>query len=239
MDRIQIKEVIKLAEQGFSRPFLCRGADNDLYYVKGRNATPDSMYKEWICGHLGRALELPIPEFRIVELDPELVDALPHELAPIGSGPAFGSKAIERPIWFEPASTKSISAGLQRRVVAFDWWIRNTDRTAQNTNLLFDQESLVVFDHNNAFDLDFDADSFLTGHIFQDEARNLFSDYLERDTLQASFEQHLPIFDEALATAPQEWKWYDTDATVPGNFDPSPCKEVLERCLDRRFWDIS
>ena len=237
VDRVQIKEVIKPADQGFSRPFLCRGVDNDFYYVKGRNTTPDSMYKEWICAHLATALALPIPEFRIVELDPELVEALSPDLAPI-SGPAFGSRKVPRALWLEPASVNQVPAALQRRVVAFDWWIRNSDRTLHNPNLLFDQESLVVFDHNNAFDTDFDPEDFLANHIFKDEARNLFSDYIEREFFRECFERHLPIFDEAFDTAPPEWKWYDSDATVPGNFAPRPCKEALENCLNRSFWNI-
>ncbi|QJX02342.1 hypothetical protein HML84_11395 [Alcanivorax sp. IO_7] len=39
----------------------------------------------------------------------------------------------------------------------------------------------MVFDHNNAFDTDFDPEDFLANHIFKDEARNLFSDYIERE----------------------------------------------------------
>lgn len=33
---LTIVEIIKQAEQGLSSPFLCRGDDGDLYFVKGR-----------------------------------------------------------------------------------------------------------------------------------------------------------------------------------------------------------
>jgi hypothetical protein len=33
---LTIVEVIKQADQGLSSPFLCRGDDGELYFVKGR-----------------------------------------------------------------------------------------------------------------------------------------------------------------------------------------------------------
>lgn len=33
---LTIVEIIKQAEQGLSSPFLCRGDDGTLYFVKGR-----------------------------------------------------------------------------------------------------------------------------------------------------------------------------------------------------------
>ncbi|MEA3260858.1 MAG: HipA family kinase [Pseudomonadota bacterium] len=237
-DPVQIKEVIRPADQGFSRPYLCRSVSNDLYYVKGRNTDPDSMYKEWGCAHLAESLNLPIPDYALVELDPALVDALPPELADIGAGLAFGSKAIQKAIWFEQASVCNIPAQLQRRVVAFDWWIQNLDRGSHNPNLLLDEGSLVVIDHNNAFDTDFDPQQFIQQHIFADEGRNLFSDYIERDALQNEFRQLIPVFSKAIAEAPEEWKWYDSDATVPSNFDAQHCEKAIKRCIDSDFWNI-
>lgn len=238
VDPIQIKEVIKPADQGLSRPYLCRCADNELYYVKGKNTTPDSMYKEWICAHLADQLNLPIPDFAIVDLAPELIEALPSDLANIGSGLAFGSKAVLRPVWFEQASVSDISPKLQRRVVAFDWWIQNADRSQHNPNLLLDQGDLVVIDHNNAFDTDFDPEQFIQQHIFADEARNLFADYIERAALEDEFKQLTPLFDNALSEAPSEWKWYDSEATVPGNFDAEHCRKVIRKCQKSTFWNI-
>ncbi|MEQ3636001.1 MAG: HipA family kinase [Marinobacter sp.] len=237
-DPVHIKEVIRPADQGLSRPYLCRSFSDDLYYVKGRNTDPDSMYKEWGCAHLARSLNLPMPDFSLVELDPALVEALPPELADIGAGLAFGSKAIRRAAWFEQASVSSILKTLQRRVVAFDWWIQNLDRSIYNSNLLLDEGSLVVIDHNNAFDTDFDPQQFIQQHIFADEGRNLFSDYIERDAIQNEFRQLVPVFSKAIAETPEEWKWYDSDATVPSNFDAPHCERVIKRCIDSGFWDI-
>ncbi|MCE7507114.1 HipA family kinase [Alloalcanivorax xenomutans] len=237
-DPVLIKEVIRPADQGLSRPYLCRSFSNDLYYVKGRNTDPDSMYKEWGCAHLAESLNLPIPAHALVELDEALVDALPADLANIGVGLAFGSKAIQKALWFEQASVADIPAQLQRRVVAFDWWIQNLDRSMHNSNLLLDDGALVVIDHNNAFDTDFDPQQFIQQHIFADEGRNLFSDYIERNALQNEFRQLAPVFSEAIAEAPEEWKWYDSSATVPSNFDTLHCNNIINRCFDIEFWNI-
>ena len=56
-----------------TRPFLCRGDDGWLYYVKGNAAGHSSLICEWIAGQLGRRLGLPIPDFRLAIIPKDLV----------------------------------------------------------------------------------------------------------------------------------------------------------------------
>ena len=65
---ITVVEVIKQADQGLSSPFLCRGDDDLMYFVKGRASGRASQWAEWLAGHLGQALGLPIPDFRLVDV---------------------------------------------------------------------------------------------------------------------------------------------------------------------------
>ncbi len=71
---------------------------------------------------------------------------------------------------------------LQRQVVAFDWWIRDADRLRGDANLLWDanHQSLVVIDHNLAFDSQFDAAQFSTQHVFADQWPVLAYDLVEQ-----------------------------------------------------------
>lgn len=44
---LAIVEIIKQADQGLSSPFLCRGDDGELYFVKGRASGRASLWAEW------------------------------------------------------------------------------------------------------------------------------------------------------------------------------------------------
>lgn len=48
---LTIIEIIKPAVQGLSTPFLCRGDDDLLYFVKARNSGRASQWAEWLAGH--------------------------------------------------------------------------------------------------------------------------------------------------------------------------------------------
>ena len=71
--KISIIEILGRSTQGVTRPFVCRGDDGSLYYVKGNAAGRRALIAEWVAGNLGRRLGLPIPEFRQAEVSPQLV----------------------------------------------------------------------------------------------------------------------------------------------------------------------
>jgi len=130
---IQIVEVIGRSSQGFTRPFVCRGDDDEVYYVKGSGSGRRSQICEWIAGRLGKTLGLPIPTFAIVEIPSELIElgGMP-DLADLGTGPAFGSRRhslIELP----HSAVDEVPLEVQCDVLTFDWWIHNGDRTLTAT----------------------------------------------------------------------------------------------------------
>lgn len=235
---LTIIEIIKPAEQGLSTPFLCRGDDDLLYFVKGRNSGRASQWAEWLAGQVGRAFGLPIPPFRLVEVPANLVRECPAELRPIGSGIAFASRQREAAQWLEPAAIGRVPESLRRDVLVFDWWIRNLDRTRGNPNLLWapDVEELVVIDHNQAFDPLFQASEFLIGHLFAAEAEAVFSDLVERARYSERMERALEVWDSACDNSPPEWRWANDEQDVPANFDPNAARAVLARCSTPDFW---
>ena len=179
---VQIVEVLRRSEQGVTRPFICRGDDDDVYFVKGVGAGRRSQIAEWIAGKLGLALGLPIAPFEIVDVPEELMEFDSGlELVDLGAGPAFGSQRQEV-MELTASAVQEVPTELQQKLLAFDWWIRNADRLLTekggNPNLFWEPDSfeLVIIDHNQAFDPDFDPAIFLNYHVFIRQRQHIFGD---------------------------------------------------------------
>ncbi len=71
---VQIIEVIRRSEQGVTQPYICRGDNDKIYFVKGIGAGRRSQICEWVAGNLGLVLGLPIAPFDIVEVPEELME---------------------------------------------------------------------------------------------------------------------------------------------------------------------
>jgi len=238
MRQVDIVEIIGPSEQGVSRPYLCRGDDGLLYYVKGRQTNRASLWSEWIAGHAGRALGLSIPPFRVVNIDAALLPETPPALRDIGPGPAFGSEKYHSAIWLEPAQLSTVPRDMQRDLVLFDWWIRNTDRTVGNTNLLWDPETKtpVVIDRNNAFDLDFDEAAFCEHHIFATQWQAMCSDWVTLTRQLDRLSAVMPVVHAACKMAPAEWAWENAEMDVTARFDVAKAVAQLARCEDPELW---
>jgi hypothetical protein len=140
----------------------------------------------------------------------------------LGAGPAFGSMRVEYAQELAASSLARVPAELRGRVLLFDWWIRNEDRnyTEQggNPNLLWNiaEGQLVVFDHNLAFDEEFDAEQFRSGHAFRQHLSAL-SDPVFQAAEAARLHGALQHFDAILSEMPDVWL---TGAVEGGqNFD--------------------
>ena len=93
---VTIVEVLRRADQGMTRPFLCRGDDDVLYYVKGRGAGLRSMCCEWVAGRLAQEMKLPVPRFEIAEVPAALVAGSDRDdIRELGSGAVFASARVE------------------------------------------------------------------------------------------------------------------------------------------------
>ena len=93
---INIREIISRSNQGITRPFVCRGDDGHLYYVKGACAGRKALISEWLAGHIGKRLGLPIPEFDLAEIPESLIAGSAREdISDLGAGIGFASRAVE------------------------------------------------------------------------------------------------------------------------------------------------
>jgi hypothetical protein len=241
MPPVQIVEILRPAEQGLSKPYLCRGDDDNFYFVKGINTTRRSQVYEWICGHLASGFGLPIAPFRLVEVDEELLVEAAPEYSEIGAGLAFGSQQVEQVEWLELALSNEVKPNIRADILVFDWWIQNLDRGKGNTNLLWksNQKSLTVIDHNCAFDPEFASDVFFENHIFCDLKANIFDDLATRAGYDARLSAVLPMLTQACDTIPPNWFWVDPEQTVKANFDLETVKNTINRCNFGNFWNTA
>ncbi|WP_369968306.1 HipA family kinase [Stenotrophomonas rhizophila] len=242
---LSIIEIAERSTDGRTFPFKCRCDDENLYYVKGKSANHRSLICEWMAGNLAAAFGLNLPRCAIASAPASLVRLHP-EGKDLGTGPVFASRAVENLNWISYASRGRVPISIRRDILVFDWWVHNADRTLSETggnpNLLFDAstDSLVVIDHNLAFDSEFDERLFLETHVFGDEWEPLCQDLVEMANYQTKLKQALDTaWDPAWKRLPEEWLFHDDEQTVLVEFDERDCKELLERCTHQDFWRLA
>lgn len=242
---LTVVEVLDRSVQGITKPYVCRCDDGEVYFVKGRSATRPGLIAEWLCARLATQFGLPIAPYAIATVPNELIEAdLSGWLRDLGTGEVFASQRVNA-VELSDAHRDLVPQALRRDVVAFDWWVRNGDRnmTAMggNPNLLWnpaDGGSLVVIDHNLAFDPAFSEKDFLKLHVFADDIPAMFSDFLVREAYRARFEAVLGIWQEACNNVPVSWWFIDPEQTIPVEFSLAEVKTLLDRALNDTFWQM-
>lgn len=186
---------------------------------------------------------LPVPAHRIVEIPSALIElGSRDDLADLGDGPAFGSQR-QQLVELSISHIDKVPAALQRQVLAFDWWIRNGDRTLSanggNPNLFWSLESdqLVVLDHNLAFDDTFSSADFLALHAFRAQSRTLFEDWVFQQELCRSCLRAMESWEQICEEIPAEWTFVDQERTIPVNFEFNALRARLLDCENDAFWN--
>lgn len=126
--------------------------------------------------------------------------------------------------------------------MAFDWWVRNGDRTLSNAggnpNLFWDvdESQLLVLDHNQAFDEHFSIQDFIELHAFSKQIPRLRGDWIVQQQYAGRMVQALKAWDKICDTVPHEWWFIDPECTLPVDFDRNLLQQQLFECQDDRFW---
>ena len=177
----QVTQIIRILQQGVTSPILCKTFDGVEYCCKGVHAGFATLCKEWICANIARHLQLPIPEFEILDVPLRLFET--WNSAKGGNAPrlvnsgcpyVFGSRIVgdvKDVLNSNELKAKRVDVGTMGRILMFDRMIRNCDRTDWNSNLLMTSSRfplIYIIDHNSAFDKSFDRDEFMRNHILRD-----------------------------------------------------------------------
>jgi hypothetical protein len=139
--------------EGGSLPAIVETDAGELFVAKWRGAGQGAaaLVAEVIAGQLGRALGLRIPELVILDLDDGLArterDQEIGDLLRKSAGTNLGMGYLSGAIGFDPAAAGELDGELAARIVAFDAFVTNVDRTARNPNMLWWQRELWLIDH--------------------------------------------------------------------------------------------
>ena len=244
---VTIVEVLGRAEQGMTRPFLCRGDDDQLFYVKGRGAGLHSLCCEWIAGNLALMMGLPLPDFTIAEVPEALVNGSDRsDIRELGAGLVFASARLESAREITWAEAQACPAELKALVLLFDWWVHNEDRSLSalggNPNLLMTADEggpskLWVFDFNLAFDADFLDARFRENHLFSVLLPDWPAGFRQR--LEPLMQAALNQLGEWFASLPEEWQHLEGDETLPVQLEQKLVFETLARAFTEptAFWN--
>src|SRR5690349_23620653 len=139
--------------EGGSLPAIVEADDDGMYVLKFRGAGQGAkaLIAELVAGELGRALGLPVPEIVFVELDTELARTEPdpeiQDLIKASAGLNLALDYLPGAITFDPLAWQTPDADLASRIVWFDAYVTNLDRTPRNSNLLLWHRRLWLIDH--------------------------------------------------------------------------------------------
>lgn len=154
-------------------PAVVEGDDQGLYVLKFRGAGqgPKALVAEAISGGLARALELPMPEIVLMDLDAELArtegDPEIQDLIKASAGLNLGMDYLPGAMNFDPVAEQP-DPELASRIVWFDAFTSNVDRTARNPNMLVWHGRLYLIDHGASlyFHHGWDGDTKQAGKPF-------------------------------------------------------------------------
>ena len=149
---IRVTRYVTPLREGGSLPAIVEGDDDGLYVLKFRGAGQGAraLIAELVSGEIGRALGLPVPEIVLAELDPELGRTEPdpeiHALILDSAGLNLGIDYLPGSVTFDPVVDR-LPGDLAARIVWFDAYTMNVDRTARNTNMLMWHRRPWLIDH--------------------------------------------------------------------------------------------
>src|SRR5689334_19164909 len=141
--------------EGGSLPAIIEADDDGMYVLKVRGAGqgPKALIAELIAGEIARAAGFLVPELVFVNLDPEIAKTEPdpeiQDLIRASGGLNLGLDYLPGSVMFDPVAEKP-DADLASRIVWFDAYVTNIDRTARNANLLMWHRKLWLIDHGAA-----------------------------------------------------------------------------------------
>lgn len=152
---LQVTRYVTPLREGGSLPAVVEGDDQGMYVLKFRGAGqgPRVLVAELIAGELARAAGLPVPEIVFMELDADLARTEPdgeiQDLIRASTGLNLALDYLPGSVTFDPVADRTEPL-LASRIVWFDSFVSNLDRTARNANLLMWHQKLWLIDHGAA-----------------------------------------------------------------------------------------
>lgn len=202
--------------EGGSLPAIMEAEDGALYVVKFRGAGQGqrALIAELVVGELARALDLPVPEIVLIEVDPALGRSEPDEeinaLLMASAGLNLALAFLPGALAFDPLHVPPPDHYLASKIVWFDAFVTNVDRTPRNPNLLIWQHKLWLIDHGAALFMHHTWTDYLqrSHSIFpqiKDHILLAFADDLANVDEELSVQITAQLVEAIIALIPAEW----------------------------------
>ncbi len=150
---INVTRYVTPLREGGSLPAIVEADDDGLYVLKFRGAGQGAraLIAELVSGEIARTLGLQVPEIVFANLDPDLARTEPdpeiHALIHDSAGLNLALDFLPGAVTFDPVVVQSLDPALASRIVWFDGYVTNVDRTVRNTNMLMWHRQLWLIDH--------------------------------------------------------------------------------------------
>lgn len=138
--------------EGGSLPAIVEADDEGLYVLKfrGSGQGPKTLIAELLAGEIARAAGLRIPELVFMTLDADLARTEPDSeiqaLIRASAGLNIALDYLPGAVTFDPIAWRPDTL-LASKLVWFDAFVTNVDRTAKNVNLLVWHGQVYLIDH--------------------------------------------------------------------------------------------
>jgi hypothetical protein len=152
---VAVTRYVTPLREGGSLPALVEADDDGLYVLKFRGAGHGllALIAELLSGEIARVLGLPVPELVFAMLDRELARTEPdpeiHALIYDSGGLNIALDYLPGSVTFDPVA-HTVPAVLASRIVWFDAFVSNVDRTPRNTNMLMWHRAPWLIDHGSS-----------------------------------------------------------------------------------------
>jgi len=228
--------------EGGSLPAIVEGDDDGLYVLKFRGAGqgPRALIAELVAGELARVAGLPVPEIVFALIDVDLArtepDAEIQDLIRASAERSDGTPALNLALDYLPGAVAfdplawQPDAGLASRIVWFDAFVSNLDRTPRNANMLVWHDRLWLIDHGAALYFHHASTEF------DERATNPF--VAIKDHVLLPFATRLDAADAAMSAALTTARIDSVAALIPDEWladDPSAQDKAAQRAAYARY----
>ena len=217
MRTISITRYVTPLREGGSMPAIVEADDDGLYVLKFRGAGQGTkaLIAELVSGEIAELLGLPLPERVFANVDTNLgrteADPEIQELVQASGGTNLALDYLPGSANFDPlADLEATNTELASRIVWFDAFISNVDRTPRNTNMLVWHGKLWLIDHgaslyfhhgwNGSVEKADAPFAHIRDHVLLPQAAEL-----EAADAELAPRLTTALFEETLARVPDDW----------------------------------
>ncbi len=247
LPRVAATRYVTPLREGGSLPGLMEADDLGMYVVKFRGAGQGvkALVADVVGTGLAAALDLPVPQLALVDVDPALAAGEPDEevqdLLRASAGRNLGVDFLPGSLDLDPAAF-TLPAGFAGHVLWFDALIGNVDRSWRNPNMLFWHGRPYLIDHGAALTFHHNWTGFdprrFAERPYDAGEHALLGARPDLDAADAELAQRITtdLLDHVLAGVPDEWLDGTPRFTAPDEVRAAYREALLARVAAREAW---